>query len=354
MKKTIKQTLNARYCSLGVFALFGSLCALACDVQAQAPGVPIESSVPLEEDKVILQRVHALRKQGKLLNKAKADALFAKPQAAAISLPAPLKEPLPAREIYRRARAAFVRIAWMCEMRNDQPGYLESAGGYAIAEGGVVATAAHVLEMPEEIAEVVKEAHLVAITADGIALPVTSILAVDVEMDAAIVRVPDFKGAPLPLNANVTPGDAAFCFSDPIGERGFFSAGSINRFWWETAKAGDLQSVRGVRSLRLDVSTPWAPGSSGAAVLDSAGNAIGHVFSLLEVTGSDIAPAAEPAAPRGGEDDTEADPDSEDEWTDDATIFEIHTAIPARGVRLLAESMEKSSAKPRKNKKRKR
>jgi hypothetical protein len=37
---------------------------------------------------------------------------------------------------------------------------------------------------------------------------------------------------------------------------------------------------RGKATPRMDVSTDWAPGSSGAAVLDQCGNAIGHVSEI--------------------------------------------------------------------------
>ena len=35
---------------------------------------------------------------------------------------------------------------------------------------------------------------------------------------------------------------------------------------------------------RLNVTTDWAPGSSGAAVLDDCGNAIGHVTAIATLT----------------------------------------------------------------------
>jgi len=158
---------------------------------------------------------------------------------------------------------------------------LVTANGYAIADEGYVATVMHVLEPPAEL----PEARLFAATADDEVLPVVSILAVDHQLDVAIVRVAGFAGAPLPLDQDVAPGDAAFCFSDPADERGFFSSGAICRFVWATGVAGDPGTLEGVRTLRLDVSTPWAPGSSGAAVLDAAGNAVGQAWSIFEIGG---------------------------------------------------------------------
>jgi hypothetical protein len=71
-----------------------------------------------------------------------------------------------------------------------------------------------------------------------------------------------------------------FCLSDPLDERGYFSEGIVNRFYWKRAPKGDLESLDALKNLRVNVSTDWAPGSSGAAVLDQCGNAIGHVSTI--------------------------------------------------------------------------
>ena len=79
-------------------------------------------------------------------------------------------------------------------------------------------------------------------------------------MDAIVLRVgvKDFK--PLPLGGDVQVGDSVWCLSDPRGERGYFSTGIVNRVRVATARRRALQ--------RINVSTDWAPGSSGAAVLE--------------------------------------------------------------------------------------
>lgn len=51
----------------------------------------------------------------------------------------------------------------------------------------------------------------------------------------------------------------------------------VNRFYYERNAAEDV--------IRMEVSTAWAPGSSGSAVLDHAGNAIGMV-SKISTAGS--------------------------------------------------------------------
>ena len=181
------------------------------------------------------------------------------------------------------------------------------AGGYAIS-ADAVATCDHVVDTTQTI----REGYLIVADHDGNVYPVTSILARSVAMDAAIVRVEGGKLTPLPLNGGVRLGAAAYCYSSPLGERQYFSDGIVNRFLWSREyQGGDKKSLDVARHMRVNFSTDWAPGSSGSAVLDQAGNAIGHV--------SQIAGLSKNKA--GG------------------SMMTLHTGIPAYGVRLLAEAL---------------
>jgi hypothetical protein len=328
-------------------------------VLAQAPGVPIESGADISFDKQVLEKARALQEAGRLLEQSEVATLAKSPQTTQIDLPAPSKRAIRARDIYRRARAAFLRIGYLCQPSDKEPWALLLGNGYAIADGGVVATAAHVLEPVPEV----KKAYLVAITADGHALPVTSILAVDEKIDTGIVRVEGFKGRPLALNVNVSPGDTVYCFSEPLAIRGYFSTGIVNRFSWLEADRGDLKTLSGIGKLRVDVTATWAPGSSGAAVLDRAGNVIGHVESIEDIADIELSEELEASLPqdtsgppvdKGGHregqaakhgEDAEKDPKREreqDELASSATtLFRLHRAIPARGVRLLIQETAK-------------
>ena len=53
-----------------------------------------------------------------------------------------------------------------------------------------------------------------------------------------------------------------------------FTSGILNRFVRERVEGTDRRRVM------MDVSVEWAPGSSGAAVLDEFGNAIGQVNAI--------------------------------------------------------------------------
>jgi hypothetical protein len=100
----------------------------------------------------------------------------------------------------------------------------------------------------------------------------------------------------------VQPGDNVYCFSDPVDRRGYFSQGMVNRFITrpflsekELKDADDPKSTPVSRAAArkkssaqatptwLEVNTEWAQGSSGSAVLDIYGNAVGHVSEIESV-----------------------------------------------------------------------
>jgi hypothetical protein len=189
-----------------------------------------------------------------------------------LALPTPNTAPLAGREIWARARQAHIRVGYffLCNKCNNW--HLELAGGYAITANGAVATCYHVVK-PKDM----KEGYLIATTEAGEVLPVAEVLAANEFTDVAIVRVrTPAPLQPLPLNPAIVPGDSVWCFSDPADRPGFFSDGIVNRFYrhWHGANAKEKFP------LRMNVSTEWAPGSSGAAILDRYGNAVGHVTAI--------------------------------------------------------------------------
>ena len=120
-----------------------------------------------------------------------------------------------------------------------------------------------------------RDGFLVAATEDGELTPVLEILAGNEADDAALVRFkPVGKVQALAINPNASPGDVAWCYSNPLERSSHFSGGHVTRFT-------DLNTdTNAPPMVRMGVSTEWAPGSSGAAVLDEYGNAIGMVSGL--------------------------------------------------------------------------
>lgn len=304
--------------------------ALPPALSAQGPGAPVEQNKLSMKDSSLIAKAEALRDDGKLLGKEQvARAMKALP-AVAIMLPAARARRLEPKEIAALARKALVRVGWFYLCPRCDKLHVNLSGGYAITDDGVVATCWHVVA-PER--QDMRDGQLIASDADGNLMPVTAVLGFDKELDTAIVRVPGGRFRPLPLNDQCSVGDAAFVFSDPLEYAGYFSSGIVNRFFWSDGppqRAAD--TLAGARRLRINVSTDWAPGSSGAAVLDACGNAIGHVAVINALSGDKPSrPGANPAGTAG--------PSRAKE-----TMIVLHEAIPARGVKLLVEAMGKAVA----------
>ncbi len=159
-----------------------------------------------------------------------------------------------------------------------------------------------------------RKGGLIAVDHSGNVFPVTSILATDEKLDGALIKI-DAKTTPLALNDKVSPGDSAFCLSRPLKQGQYFSEGIVNRFYWNGDKRGDdPNSLQAMRSLKLNVSSRWAPGSSGSAILDQFGNVIGHVATISTMGNG------------GSKKDTDKG----------RILITLHTATPARAMMALA------------------
>lgn len=246
----------------------------AVPLRAQAPDVPIyeDSSIesPSTEEKKLRLAIAAKREAGELLDIKAVGAQLGRKQCE-LALPSPRKAPLSGPEVWRLAHASYVRVGWYYQCTHCDEWHLDLAGGYAIAPGGVVATCHHVIR-PDD--DEMKEGVLVCADEGGHVYAVREVLASDEDTDVAILRTDAKDAPPLPLRVDVVPGEKVFVFSDPMGSRGYFSEGIVNRFVREAIEGKPTHRVM------IDVGAAWAPGSSGAAVLDERGNAIGHVATI--------------------------------------------------------------------------
>lgn len=250
--------------------LLAAALATATLVRAQLPTVPLFPT-DSRDDTALKAAAAKLREAGALVPEATLTSQLTR-TACTLTLPTPRKSRLSGRELWTAARAAHVRVGWsfLCTRCNNW--HLDLAGGYAITKDGAVATCHHVVKRPANF----KEGTLVAADEAGRVHPVVEILAANPQADACILRIAAKELKPLPLQTEVSPGDRAFCFSDPLDQRGYFSDGIINRFLQRSRGSG----TNATTATRLNVTTDWAPGSSGSAVLDEFGNAIGHVTTI--------------------------------------------------------------------------
>jgi len=276
--------------SLSISTLFAlSLSIAAC---AQAPDVPIHTDAGLTSPDPVEAKLTAaaekLRATGDLLGIPALREQLAR-KTCELVLPKPRDAALSGPKVWQTARAAFVTIGFHYKCRQCDEWHLDTGCGYAIAAGGIVATCHHVIA-PDD-AEM-REGFLFCADDAGNVYPVREVLACDETSDVAILRTDAVRLVPLPLRTAVLPGESAFSYSEPMGTRGYFSAGIVNRFAYEPV--GDRPMARIV----MNVGTDWAPGSSGAAVLDAFGNAIGHACSIA--THGEEIPADEDEKAAGG------------------------------------------------------
>ncbi len=297
-------------------AMFLLMTVCGLPLCAQGLGVPIERDETYKLDSTILSRAKVLRDSGrlKLTDRAVREQLKV-PVPGAVDFPAAKQQLLSGREIAKAAREAHVRVGWYYRCLRCDSWHLDLAGGYAVAKDAV-ATCYHCVEPNDEM----REGFLIAVDHTGEVLPVTAVLAKSHGLDGAILRVEGGNLAPLPMSDDVFPGDPVYCFSTPLGQSGYFSEGIVNRFYWEGRQGKDGESGQW-RTLRINVSTDWAPGSSGAAVLDRAGNAIGHVQTIDPL--SEEQPAPQKSGKKGAK--------PEDRFNG-ATLITLHAATPARGM----------------------
>ncbi len=269
------------------------------------------------EEKRIGKQAEKLLEDGKLLGIEATGELIKSPAPVQLELPASQKNPLTPTEIAKRAKASSYRVGWAYLCNSCDNWHINLAGGYALTSDGVLGTCAHVIKTDNKK---MRKGGLIAVDQSGKVYPVTSILANDTKIDGALIKI-DTKTTPLPLNDQVAPGDAAFCFSRPLKQGQYFSRGMVNRFYWNSDQRGDdPTSVKALGALKLNVSTRWAPGSSGSAVLDTFGNVIGHVATISTMGNS------------GNRKDTDKG----------RTLITLHSATPARAMMALARLAEDS------------
>ena len=268
-----------------------AIAAAGClPAEAQAPGVPLCTQAGQESQYKarLLNAAKDVYTKGAALKMDQVRKQLTRASCQLV-LPATSTTRLSARQICVAARRSHLRVGWSYLCNKCGNWHLSLSGGYALTSSGAVATCFHVVTPGQGM----REGCLVAVDDEETVLPVIEVLAANHDTDACIVRVPGGRLRPLPLNTNVYPGDAAYCYSDPAQHRDYFSSGIVNRFYQlSVPRPTGARSSSGGTLTRLNVSTDWAPGSSGSAVLDDCGNAIGHVLSISSVR-DETAPKAQ-------------------------------------------------------------
>jgi len=286
-----------------------------------APG---SSQPPVSErPNALVEKARALGSQSRIPSAEGFLEMLHNPRPSQVELPPVSTIPMRGAELARRAASAHLRVGWIFRCSKCSNWHTNLAGGYAIAADTVV-SAYHVLgAVPQNM--VPGTGFPVIIRGEDDILPITAVLAADARLDTMILRILSDDLTALPLADKIEVGDPVCCLSDPFGRRGLFTMGIVNCLDGYSEGSADRPPGR-----RLIVSTDWAPGSSGSAVLDSFGNAVGHVDTIQALTSQ-----------KKPDEERKSGPESP------AAVLTLHFAVSASSVRALLESCAQMAAPSR-------
>jgi S1-C subfamily serine protease len=206
-----------------------------------------------------------------------------KTKGFAAKLAPPAQHKLPPPDLYEKLRQSTFAVGLFYKCPDCGEWHFNSSTGFAVGEGGILCTCCHVLVEPDEK---VKESYVVAADAEGHVFPVRAVLAADTESDTCFLRI-DARGLqPLPFRFGARAGERVYCLSHPGGYYFMFTEGMIARLNRRPNDALDDHNQSSTQHTRpvlfLNVTAEFAPGSSGAPIVDEAGNVVGQVASIVD------------------------------------------------------------------------
>ena len=200
-----------------------------------------------------------------------------------LSLTPLLHEKLEAPDLCDRLRESTLAVGSLYRCPECGGWHFSGSSGFVINENGIICTCCHVLiEEDEEV----KESYLVAADSAGHVFPVKSVLAADTDADCCLLKIEANGLKPLPLRTGARAGEAVYCLSHPGGYFFMFTQGIISRLNRRTnadhTEHGHEVGANGRPVVLLNITAEFAPGSSGAPVVDSSGNVVGQVASIAD------------------------------------------------------------------------
>lgn len=313
-----------------VFLVTGS----TTKVPAQAPGVVIEDCLSEKDLSALLEKALDLKKTGNLTPGNRLKEQLVNPVPGSIQTPSPYSTPLDPVLLAKRAREIrlWIMVLYICP-KCSKWHLRDLVSAYPVAPNAVV-TCDHAFNRNLKPEEMPKESYVFVRDAQKRLLGISSVLAANQVMDAVLLRVDPPNLIPVPLNDQLAPGDRVFCYSDPLGQLGYFSDGILNRFYWRPERKGEPGSLEEVSYLRVNFGTDWAPGSSGAPILDQCGNVAGHVSRISALANSEAKQNITTEEEKGSVGRSSIS---------DPPLITVHEGIPARGVMALIRGVNEQA-----------
>ncbi|MDF2375861.1 MAG: serine protease [Verrucomicrobiales bacterium] len=166
---------------------------------------------------------------------------------------------LAGRALYETARRSTLIIGhlYLCDSCDEW--HTNLAAGVALSKDGTVVTNYHVLQFE-------RASIFAAMDHRQRVFPIREVLASDKQDDLAVIQLDtDSELDAAPLTADSSVGDSIGIVSHPDAHFFTFTTGEISRFSIDP----------GSRARRLEVTAPFARGSSGSGIFDFQGNLVG-------------------------------------------------------------------------------
>jgi hypothetical protein len=236
---------------------------------AQANSAPMDDSAFLHHvqvEAVRLLEAQALRTAGDLNSDLSDPHPF-----AGVEPPAPRVAPLTLPELYRRSMGSVLVFCEIYQCENCSEWHAAACGtAFVIAKPDICVACRHQFEKCDK-----KDCHLVVADRSAHVYPIREILAASVDDDLVIFRAEGLKAEPLPLRLEIPVGSEVSVVSHPGGRFYYLTHGLISR---RCVIHGGMRHQRsdggGPKVPYYQITAAYARGSSGAPILDNAGNVV--------------------------------------------------------------------------------
>ncbi len=173
-------------------------------------------------------------------------------------------------DLYERSRASILTIAGV--RNKPSRDIFFTASGFVVTASGVAVTNYHVIESTRE------GDGLIAMTSDGRAAAVRSVIAADRTTDIAILQLDGDGFTPLALAESAPVGAPVAVISHPQNHFYMFTRGVVSRYCLRRYSQQDPYPTP-----IMEITADYAIGSSGGPLLDAEGRVIGMVCSTDSV-----------------------------------------------------------------------
>lgn len=262
------------------FMMIGAAVAMA-----MVPEYPLGATPPQDNPPVVINDEEMLKKMEVAMlamhrEKKGADAATLRSQmnrtTCELALP-PAKPFDKDGNIYDQLHDSVVVVGCLedCGEKSCKEPHLNTASGFIIREDGIIVTNHHVVD-----GNLKYDYPMAVMTPDGKIFPVAEVLASNKNSDIAILRIQGAAGLDaLPLKPRDAPvGTRIMVISHPEGVLYYMTEGIVSRYCVEPESGGKM----------MNVTAPFAGGSSGAPVINGQGEVVGMVASSLSLSYDEI------------------------------------------------------------------